>query len=84
MQIYLGKPYCPNRKKSPRLPRNRILAIISQTTRVPNPLCQLILSKMTKEPRKKERILSVIATIAGKIIMMNLVFSTRWKPWKKQ
>ena len=31
MQIHLGKPYCPNRKKSPSLPRNRIFAIISQT-----------------------------------------------------
>ena len=41
--IHLGKPYCPNRKKILSLPRNRIFAIISQTTRVPNPLSQLLL-----------------------------------------
>ena len=78
MQIHLGKPYCPNRKKSPSLPRNIIFAIIRQTTRVPNPLSQFLLQKMTKDPSKKERRLSVIAIFVGKIIMMNLNVLRRW------
>ena len=40
--IHMGKPYCPERKKSPSLPRNTIFAIICQR-RVPNPLNQLLL-----------------------------------------
>ena len=83
MQIHLGNPYWPNEKKSPSLPRNKILAIISWT-RVPNSLSQLILSKMTKEPSQRERRLSIIATIVRKIIMMNLSVSRRWNPWKQQ
>ena len=76
MQIHLGNPYCPNRKKSPSLPRNKIFAIRSQT-RVPNPLSQLILLKMRKDPSQKERRLSVIVIFVGKIIMMNLSVSRR-------
>ena len=53
MQIDLGKTYCPNRKKSPSLPRNRFFAIISQTTRVPNPLSQFLLQKNGKGSKKK-------------------------------
>ena len=80
----MGKPYCPNRKKSPSLPRNRNFTIISKTTRVPNPLSQLLLQKMTKDPSKKERRLSIIAIFVGKIIMMNLNVLRRWQPWKQQ
>ena len=37
-----------------------------------------------KRPSQKERRLSVITTIAGKIIMMNLSVSRRWQYWKQQ
>ena len=37
-----------------------------------------------KDPSQKERRLNIIATFAGKIIMMNLSVSRRWQPWKQQ
>ena len=79
MQIHMGKPYCPNRKKSPSLPRNKIFTIISQT-RVPKPLSLFLLKKKTKDPSQKVRRLSVIAIFVGKIIMMNLSVSIIWQP----
>ena len=46
--------YGPNRKKSPSLPKNRIFAIISQTTRVPNPLVSLFFKKWQKIQAKRK------------------------------
>ena len=37
MQIHLGKPYCPNRKKSPSLLRNKIFTINKQNNKGPKP-----------------------------------------------
>ena len=79
-----GKALLSQQKKKSSLPRNRISAIISQAKRVPNPLSHLLLYKMTKDPRQKERRLSVIAIFMGKIIMMNLNVLRRWQPWKQQ
>ena len=54
MQIHLGKLYCPNRKKSPSLPRNNFFAIISQTTGLkPSQSAPLKNDKGSKQKGKK-------------------------------